>query len=336
MLTSQNRSITPEATATTVLMPRLRTILGRIIAPGEAGYDEARAGYYGGFDRHPAVIIQAADATDVSYTVTLARETGVPLAIRSGGHSLAGHSVAEGGIVLDLSAMRTVDVDPVHRTAWAETGVTAVVYTTAVGVDGLATGFGDSGEVGVGGITLGGGMGFLSRKFGLTIDSLVAAELVTADGQLMRVDAQTHPDLFWGIRGGGGNLAVATRFQFRLHEVGEVLGGMLILPATPEVIQRFVGVAEAAPDELTVIANIMKAPPAPFVPKEEVGRLVLMALLVYAGTPDEGARAIAPAGSGAGGCGHDPAHALPRDIQVDPGHPASQSGCGAVDVCGSN
>ncbi len=174
MLTTQNRSRSLEATAT-VLMPRLRTILGRVIAPGEAGYDEARAMYYGGFDRHPAVIVQAAGATDVSYIVTLARETGLALAVRSGGHSLAGHSVSEGGIVLDLSAMRAVDVDPDHRTAWAQTGVTAGEYTAVVGTHGLATGFGDSGEVGIGGITLGRGVGFLSRKYGLTIDSLLAA-----------------------------------------------------------------------------------------------------------------------------------------------------------------
>jgi FAD/FMN-containing dehydrogenase len=141
---------------------------------------------------------------------------------------------------------------------------------------------------------LGGGIGYLVRKYGLTIDDLLAAEIVTADGQLLRADAQTHPDLFWAIRGGGGNFGVATRFQFRLHDVDRILGGMLILPATPEVIHAFVSQAEAAPDEVSTIANIMPAPALPFVPREHHGRLVVMATLVYAGALEAAQRAIAP------------------------------------------
>ena len=250
--------------------------------------------FYGGIDRRPAVIVRPTDASDVSQVVSLARETGLELAVRSGGHSLAGHSTTDGGIVLDLADMNALEIDPEQRTAWAQTGLTAGAYTTAAGAYGLATGFGDTGSVGIGGITLGGGIGYLVRKHGLTIDSLLAAELVTADGQLLHVDDQTHPELFWAIRGGGGNFGVATRFQFRLHEVSTIVGGMLVLPATPEVIAGFVAEAQAAPEELSTIANVMPAPPLPFVPAEQHGRLVIMATLAYAGDVEAGQRAVAP------------------------------------------
>src|SRR5262245_6111012 len=190
-------------------------IHGQVITPDDAEYDAARRVTSGAIDRRPAVIVKVADVDDVRTVVRLARETGLELAIRSGGHSAAGHSVTEGGIVLDLTAMKGLEVDVAGRTAWAETGLTAAEYTAAVGEHGLVTGFGDTGSVGIGGITLGGGVGYLVRKYGLTIDDLLAAEVVTADGVLHRVDADTEPDLFWAIRGGGGNFGVATRFQFR-------------------------------------------------------------------------------------------------------------------------
>jgi len=278
-----------------ISIPRLRaTLNGRVITPEDAEYDSVRTVFYGGFDRRPAVIVRAADPSDVSRVVLLAREAGLELAVRSGGHSVAGHSVSHGGIVLDLADMRALQIDTDRRTAWAQAGLTAGEYTAAAGAHGLATGFGDTGSVGIGGITLGGGIGYLIRKYGLTIDDLLAADLVTADGQLLRVDAETHPDLFWAIRGGGGNFGVATRFQFRLHPLETIVGGMLLLPATPEVIQSFVAGAEAAPDELSAIANIMPAPPMPFVPEENHGRLVVMAMLVYAGGVEAGERAVAP------------------------------------------
>jgi FAD/FMN-containing dehydrogenase len=267
---------------------------GRVIAPGDAGYEEARTVFYGGIDRRPAAIVRAEDAGDVSRVVSLARHTGLELAIRSGGHSAAGHSVTEGGIVLDLSDMRALQIDVERRTAWAETGLTAGEYTTAVGAYGLATGFGDTGSVGIGGITLGGGVGYLVRKFGLTIDNLLAAEVMTADGHLLRADPESYPDLFWAIRGGGGNFGVVTRFQFRLHEVDTIVGGMLILPATPDVIASFVAEAEAAPEELSTIANVMPAPPMPFLPAEYHGQLVIMALLAHVGAGEAGERAVAP------------------------------------------
>ena len=267
---------------------------GRVIRPDDDGYEEGRTVFYRSIDRRPAAIVRPVDATDVSRVVSLARETGAELAVRSGGHSLAGHSVSEGGIVLDLSDLKALEIDAERRTAWAQTGLTAAEYTAAAAEHGLATGFGDTGSVGIGGLTLGGGVGFLVRKHGLTIDNLEAAELVTADGELLHVDAQEHPDLFWAIRGGGGNFGVATRLQFRLHEVDTIVGGMLILPATPEVIASFVTEAEAAPEELSAIANIMVAPPMPFLPTEAHGKLVVMALLCYSGAVDAGERALAP------------------------------------------
>ena len=225
-----------------------------------------------------------ANASDVSRVVSVANETGVELAVRSGGHSTAGHSVTEGGIVLDIRDMRALDIDVQSRTAWAETGLTAGAYTTAAAAHGLATGFGDTGSVGIGGLTLGGGIGFLVRKYGLTIDDVLAAEVVTSDGQLLRADAETHPALFWAIRGGGGNFGVATRFRFRLHEVDTIVGGLLFLPATASVIDGFMAEAANAPEELSTIANVMPAPPMPFLPEETHGRLVIFAMLAMRAT----------------------------------------------------
>ena len=267
---------------------------GRVIGPEDADYDDARTGFYGGIDRRPLAVVRVADDQDVARAVSLARRTGLELAVRSGGHSIAGHSATTGGIVLDLSGMRALEIDVERRTAWAETGLTAGEYTTAAAVHGLATGFGDTGSVGIGGITLGGGVGYLVRRYGLTIDDLLAADVVTADGELRRVDARSEPDLFWAIRGGGGNFGVATRLRFRLHQVDGIVGGMLLLPATDDTIASFVAEAEAAPDELSTIANVMRAPALPFVPDEHRGKPVIMALMAYAGAPDAGERALAP------------------------------------------
>jgi FAD/FMN-containing dehydrogenase len=282
--------------ATTALsISQLRADLsGRVTAPGEPGYDEGRTPFYGGIDRRPAVIVRAADADDISRVIALARETGLELAIRSGGHSIPGHSTTEGGIVLDLGDLDGLEIDVEGRTAWVGGGVTTGRYTGAAAEQGLATPFGDTGSVGIGGLTLGGGIGFLVRKHGLTIDDLLAAEVVTADGQLVRVDEDSHPDLFWAIRGGGGNFGVATRFQLRLHELNGIVGGMLILPATADTIYGFMAEAEAAPEELSAIANVMPAPPMPFLPPEQHGRLVIFALIAFAGDVDAGTRAVAP------------------------------------------
>ncbi len=284
----------PSITTKELSIPKLREVLdGEVITPEDDSFDEAREVYYG-IDRKPAVIVRPTDTNEVAYVVSIARDTETELAVRSGGHSIAGYGSSDGGIVLDLSAMKTVHVDPKQRTVWAQAGLTAGELTSALGNHRLAVGFGDAGSVGIGGITLGGGVGFLSRKHGLTIDSLLAAEVVTADGKVLRVDGENHPDLFWAIRGGGGNFGVATRFQFRLHEVDRIVGGMLILPATTDTIAGFVELASAAPDELSTIANVMKAPPMPFLPEELHGQVILFSLLVYSGDPETGERVVAP------------------------------------------
>jgi FAD/FMN-containing dehydrogenase len=267
---------------------------GNVIAPGDEAYDAARTTFYGGIDHRPAVIIRARNADEVARVIELARQTGLELAVRSGGHSMVGHSVSDGGIVLDLSLMRDLQIAVEEKTAWVEPGMTAGEYTNAVGAYGLATGFGDTGSVGIGGLTLGGGVGYLVRKHGLTIDSLLAAQVVTADGQLLHVDADSHPDLFWAIRGGGGNFGVVTRFKFRLHEVDAIVGGMLFLPATAGNLASFISLAGSAPEEFSAIANVMTAPPMPFIPEAYYGKPVIMAILVYAGDPAEGQRVVAP------------------------------------------
>jgi FAD/FMN-containing dehydrogenase len=285
--------MTPSADVSTIAQVRA-SLDGRVIAPDDPEYEKARTVFPGGIDRRPALIVRPADASEVARVVSIARESGLELAVRSGGHSAAGHGVCDGGIVVDLADMRGLEIDPEGRAAWAQTGLTAREYTEAAGAHGLATGFGDTGSVGIGGLTLGGGVGYLSRLHGLTIDDLLAAEMVTAAGQIVEVDAENDPDLFWAIRGGGGNFGVATRFKFRLHELAGVVGGMLMLPATAEVVRSFVAEAETAPDELSTIANVMPAPPMPFVPTEHHGRLVVMGLLCYAGPPESAEPVLAP------------------------------------------
>src|SRR4051812_13159331 len=266
----------------------------RVLTPEDPAYDEARSVFAADIDRRPALIARVESPDDVARVIAHAQETGAEIAVRSGGHSPAGHGVSDGGIVIDLSALRSFELDAAGRTAWAGAGLTAGAFTVAAGERGLATGFGDTGSVGIGGITLAGGIGFLVRKHGLTIDDVLAAEIVTADGRLRRVDAESEPELFWALRGGGGNFGVVTRMKYRLHPVDTVLGGVLVLPATPEVITGFVAAAEAAPDELSTIANVMAAPPLPFVPENLHGSPIVLARMVYAGEVKAGRRALAP------------------------------------------
>ncbi|MGZ4272022.1 MAG: FAD-binding oxidoreductase [Solirubrobacteraceae bacterium] len=271
-----------------------RDLKGQVLTPEDHAYDEGRTVFAAHIDRRPALIARVAGPDDIARLIAHARETGSELAVRSGGHSPAGHGVCDRGIVIDLSALRSFELDAAGRTAWAGAGLTAGAFTVAAGEHGLATGFGDTGSVGIGGITLAGGIGFLVRKHGLTVDDLLAAEVVTADGRLRRVDAQTEPELFWALRGGGGNFGVVTRLKYRLHPVDTVVGGLLVLPATPEVVAGFVAEAERAPDELSTIANVMLSPPLPFVPEELHGSPVVMARMVYAGDVEAGQRAVAP------------------------------------------
>ena len=292
---SHSNAIERAVTRDGIAIPELRAALdGRVITPGDSEYDEARTLFPGNFDIHPAVIVRPVDAAEVAAVITLARQTGIELAVRSGGHSAAGHGVSDGGLVLDLCNLKSLDIDPIEQTAWAGSGLTAGEYTAKAGEYGLATGFGDTGSVGIGGITLGGGIGYLVRKYGMTIDNLLAAEIVTADGQIRSVDLDHDPDLFWAIRGGGGNFGVVTRFKYRLHPVDTILGGMLILPATADVIEGVMRAAIAAPEELSLIANAMSAPPMPFLPPEVHGKLIVLILLTYAGPVEAGWRAVAP------------------------------------------
>jgi FAD/FMN-containing dehydrogenase len=286
----------PQSTTPTTdrLIDELREKLsGEVIGPDDDAYEAARIVLYGR-DARPLAIAKVADTADVVQVVTLARERGLDLAVRSGGHSSAGHGTADGGLVLDLANLHAIDVDVASRTVWAGSGLTAGALSTALAEHDLAIGFGDTGSVGIGGITLGGGIGYLVRKYGLTIDNLVGAEIVTADGAVREVDGQHDPDLFWAIRGGGGNFGVVTRFRFELRELPQVVGGMLFLPATAATIAGFIAASEAAPEELSTICNIMPAPPMPMIPEAFHGQPVIMGMLAYAGDTEAGEQALAP------------------------------------------
>jgi FAD/FMN-containing dehydrogenase len=279
----------------TLDLRRLRLELaGEVIGPNDPGYDAARTVFSPTIDRRPAAIVRPVADAAVASIVELARDSGIELAVRSGGHSPAGHSVSEGGLVLDLAWMDALDVDPGARVATAEAGLAAGRVTKAVSAHGLGIGLGDTASVGVGGLTLGGGVGYLVRKYGLTIDSVLSADVVTADGRILNVDANRHPDLFWAIRGGGGNFGVATRFRYRLNPVDGATGGMLVLPATPDTIAAFVEAADEAVDELSAIANVMPAPPMPFLSKEHHGRPVILAMVFHAGPSGAAEQALAP------------------------------------------
>jgi FAD/FMN-containing dehydrogenase len=269
-------------------------ISGRVVGPQDPDYDTLRVVAAGHVDRRPAAIVRVADARDVARAIGFARELGLPLAVRSGGHSGAGHGAVDGGLVIDLRDLASLEIDVAARTAWAGSGLTAGAYGAAAAEHGLATGFGDTGSVGLGGLITGGGIGYLARKHGLTIDNLLAAEVVTADGAVHRVDAEHEPDLFWAIRGGGGNFGVVTRFKLRLHPIEGFVGGMLVLPATAETVAGFIAAAEAAPDTVTTIANVMPAPPMPFLPEERHGELVILGMLAHAGPADAADAALAP------------------------------------------
>ena len=264
---------------------------GELIIPDDPEYDDGRRVFFKGFDRRPLAVARVAGADDIATVVNAAREGGLEVAVRSGGHSWAGYGTTDGGFVIDLSRMDGVEIDDDDGTAWVETGATASRYTLATAEKGRTTGLGDTGSVGIGGITLAGGIGFLVRKTGLTIDNLLAAEVVTADGEVVRTSESSEPDLFWAIRGGEGNFGVASRLKLRLAEISDIVGGMLILPASAEVITGFLAAAEAAPVELSTIANVTMAPPLPFLPEEAHGRPVVIGQFAYVG-PIEGAEEV--------------------------------------------
>ena len=280
------------------MIDELRTrFRGALLQPGEEGYDEARRVWNGEIDRRPALIARCAGADDVVEAIRFARERDFAVSVRGGGHSVAGHAVCDDGVMIDLSLMKAVSVDPGRRTARAAGGLLWSELDRATQRHGLATTGGIIGHTGIGGLTLGGGLGHLMRKHGLTVDNLLGVELVTATGERVRADAETEPELFWGLRGGGGNFGVVTAFEYRLHPVGPlVLGGPVFWPYAdaPRVLRFLDEFAPEAPDELGITLAMMRAGPLPFIPPEQRGRPVLGLVLVWAGDLAEGERAMAP------------------------------------------
>jgi hypothetical protein len=269
-------------------------LVGELITAEHDDFDAARSTLYILMDRRPLAIVRAANDNDVSAAVTFARERALPLAVRSGGHSLAQFSVIDDAIVVDFSQMKSVRIDPVGRVARVQAGATSGDLAGPANEHGLALSTGDTHSVGMGGLTTGGGIGFMVRKYGLAIDNLLSARVVLADGSIVTTSAIERPDLFWAIRGGGGNFGIVTEFTYRLAPVSEILGGELMLPASREVLRGYLEYAASAPDDLTTIANLWHAPPFPHVPAERVGELVLSILVTWTGSPAEGEMALAP------------------------------------------
>jgi FAD/FMN-containing dehydrogenase len=270
---------------------------GALCLPGEPGYEQARTIWNAMIDRRPAAIVRAAGAADVIRAVRLAKEQGLLLAVRGGGHNIAGSAVCEGGLMIDLTPMKSIRVDPSGRTARVEPGVTLGEFDREAQAFGLATPLGINSTTGVAGLTLGGGFGWLSRKHGLSIDNLLSADVVTADGELVQVSEKENPDLFWAVRGGGGNYGVVTSFEFRLHPVGpEVLSGLIVHPfsAAKELFDGYRRFTAAAPDELTCWVVLRKAPPLPFLPPEVHGTEIMVFAVCYVGDREKGRKAIAP------------------------------------------
>jgi FAD binding domain/Berberine and berberine like len=270
---------------------------GALLRPGEEGYDEVRRIWNGAIDRRPVLIARCAGADDVAQAVRSAREHDLLVSVRGGGHAVAGHAVCEGGLMIDLSLMRGIRVDPDSTTARAAGGALWADLDRATAPFGLATTGGVISHTGIGGLTLGGGLGHLMRKHGLSVDNLLSVDLVTADGEPMHVDAESEPELFWGIRGGGGNFGIVTAFEYRLHPVGPlVLGGPIVWPFEEAGrVLRFVrDFAPAAPDELGITLGMLHAPPAPFLSSEQYGRKVVVLIPVWSGDLAEGERTIAP------------------------------------------
>jgi FAD/FMN-containing dehydrogenase len=269
---------------------------GEVILPGNPAYEAERKVWNGLFDSYPAAIARCADAEDVRIAVNFARERSMTLSVRSGGHSIPGHGTNDGGLAIDLSNMKTITIDPVRQTARLEPGLTWGEVAKTLQPFGLAMTAGDVASVGVGGLLQGGGIGWMVRAYGLTIDRLRAVELVTADGQLLRASADENPELFWGLRGGGGNFGVATAFEVNLHPGGTILGGAVFYEATEaeRILREYARLAAAAPDELSTEAMFALAPPAPFIPTDKQGTPVVGILVCYTGDLSEGERIVAP------------------------------------------
>lgn len=270
---------------------------GEVLLPDDAGYDEVRQIWNAMIDRKPALIARCTSTEDVMQAIQFGRTHNLLISIRGGGHNIAGNAVCDDGLMIDLSLMKDVQVDVTTRTASVGPGCTLADFDRVVQAHGLATPLGINSTTGVAGLTLGGGFGWLSRKYGMTIDNLLSAEVITADGRQLNASESENADLFWGLRGGGGNFGVVTRFDFQLHPVGpNVLSGLIVFPfeQAKSVISQFARFTETMPEELNVWMVTRKAPPLPFLPAEVHGREMIALALCYVGDPEEGERIIAP------------------------------------------
>ena len=270
---------------------------GGLLGPDDEGYETARKVHNGLVDKRPALIARCRTTTDVVSALSLARENGLEISVRGGGHNVSGRAVTDGGLMIDLSLMKAISVDPVARTARAEAGVTWHELNDATAEEGLATTGGVISTTGIAGLTLGGGLGWLMGKHGLAADNLISVEVVTARGDVLTASAQEHPDLFWAIRGGGGNFGIVTNFEFQLHPVGPgVLSGLITFPfnEAKSVLTQFARFTETMPEELNVWMVTRKAPPLPFLPAEVHGKEIVVLALCYVGEPAMGEKLIEP------------------------------------------
>ncbi len=274
-----------------------RGFTGEMLLPGDDSYESSRRIWNAMIDKRPAVIARCATTTDVVRAVNFARDNGLLLAIRGGGHNISGNAVCDDGIVIDLGQMKAARVDPDTRRVTIEGGATLADLDAATQAHGLATPVGINSTTGVAGLTLGGGFGWLSRRHGMTVDNLESAEVVTATGELVHASATEHPDLFWALRGGGGNFGVVTRFEFRLHPVGpDVLSGLIVYPisAAKSVLRQYRDFLAWAPEALSVWSVLRLAPPLPFLPENVHGQGIIALAVIYAGDPKQGEPLIEP------------------------------------------
>jgi len=272
-------------------------VRGEVLEPGDPGYDDARSVWNARIDRHPAVVVRPTGAAGVMAAVDVARENDLLLSVKGGGHHVSGSAVCDGGVTLDLGEMNAVRVDPAAKRARVQAGATWGDVDHETQAFGLAVPGGQDPNIGVAGLTLGGGVGWLSRKYGLTSDNLVSADVVTADGELVRASAEEHPDLFWALRGGGGNFGVVTSLEFQLHEVGpEIFAGSLVYPFenTGEVARHYREFVVDAPREARLLFGVMQLPSTSYYPEEVRGTRVAMIIAFYAGPPEEGKRVLGP------------------------------------------
>lgn len=267
---------------------------GELIGPDDAGYDVARRVWNAAYDRHPALVAKARDTADVVAAVLWARETGTRLSVAAGRHGLSGDAVNDAGLVLDISGLKGIAIDTATGTVRAGAGLTAGELTTATYAHGLAIPFGDTGSVGIAGITLGGGMGWLVRRYGATADQVRSVEVVTADGMIRTASPQLEPDLFWAVTGGGGGFGVVTMIEYALNPIGHVSHGSIVLPATPEILQALVPIGLAAPEELTILPLVRRMPPMPDVAQDLVGTVAVWVQVVHSGPEADAAAALAP------------------------------------------